>query len=66
MELNLSLCAVLALRMAGHVRPYFYLFRDGRWFFTSDGVEFFLFDDLYGVKIVDNPFGGGGLTSLVS
>lgn len=55
-ELELSLCAKLALKLAGHDQPYFYSYSENRWWFVSEGNEFFLFDDVEGVRIVDNPF----------
>lgn len=38
------------------VSPYVYNYSDGRWWFTDQGLEYWLFDDETGIRIVENPF----------
>ncbi len=36
--------------------PNFYRYADDRWWFIDNGVEYWMFDDEEGIRIVENPF----------
>jgi len=52
----LSPSASFALASADLMDSYVYRYADDRWWLRKDGLEYWLFDDLRGIRIVDNPF----------
>lgn len=53
---ELSASALFALAVAGLSNAYIYRHADGRFWLRCDGLEYWLFDDVEGTRIVDNPF----------
>jgi hypothetical protein len=64
MDANFALkrqCAIAALYIRGYFDAYVYKYEDGRWSFTSDGKEYWLWDDENGVRIELATQQAGGL-----
>ena len=48
--------ALFVLASAGLTDSYVYRYADDRWWLRKDGLEYWLFDGIEGIRIVDNPF----------
>ena len=48
--------ALFVLASAGLIDSYVYRYADDRWWLRKDGLEYWLFDGIEGIRIVDNPF----------
>ena len=54
--LTASTSAAFAMACAGFQNVYVYAYRDNRWWFIADGVEYWLIDDELGARVVENCF----------
>jgi hypothetical protein len=53
---DLPLAAVLLFPVLGIRAPYVYRYAEERWWLTDCGLEYWVFSDADGVRVVENPF----------